>query len=84
MYPNLDSGITVCLEDSLLRKQDIELLQTPSWLNDSVIAFYFEYLESNIFRGNKGVLCIPPQVSSSKYSVFQTKELCFIQGYSVH
>lgn len=62
--PNLDSNTTVCLGDSLLRKQDIELLRTPSWLNDTVIAFYFEYLETNVFRGNKAMLCVPPQVST--------------------
>eukprot|EP00240_Pyramimonas_obovata_P007727 CAMPEP_0118924856 /NCGR_PEP_ID=MMETSP1169-20130426/2796_1 /TAXON_ID=36882 /ORGANISM="Pyramimonas obovata, Strain CCMP722" /LENGTH=178 /DNA_ID=CAMNT_0006865995 /DNA_START=844 /DNA_END=1377 /DNA_ORIENTATION=- len=30
--------------DILLRQEDLELLRGPQWLNDQVIAFYFEYL----------------------------------------
>lgn len=30
--------------DVLLRKSDVELLRTPNWLNDQIIAFHFEYL----------------------------------------
>lgn len=28
--------------DSLLRQSDVSLLDAPNWLNDKIIAFYFE------------------------------------------
>mmetsp|Transcript_27528 Transcript_27528/g.46078 ORF Transcript_27528/g.46078 Transcript_27528/m.46078 type:complete len:233 (+) Transcript_27528:446-1144(+) len=36
--------------DVLLRSEDIDLLRGPHWLNDQVIAFYFEYLTREKYR----------------------------------
>ncbi|KAK9883794.1 hypothetical protein WA026_001989 [Henosepilachna vigintioctopunctata] len=82
--PNFDSNTTVCLGDSLLRKQDIELLQGPSWLNDTLIAFYFEYLESNIFKGNKAMLCVPPQVTQCVKMVAANEIGAFLEPLKAH
>ncbi|XP_044760560.1 sentrin-specific protease 8-like [Coccinella septempunctata] len=82
--PNLDSDITICLGDSLLRKQDIELLRTPSWLNDTVIAFYFEYLETNVFRGNKATLCVPPQVTQCVKMIPANEISAFLDPLKAH
>ncbi|KAL3273836.1 hypothetical protein HHI36_015263 [Cryptolaemus montrouzieri] len=82
--PNLDSDTTICLGDSLLRKQDIELLLGPSWLNDTVIAFYFEYLESNVFKGNKSMLCVPPQVTQCVKMIAANEIGAFLEPLKAH
>ncbi|GLI60307.1 hypothetical protein VaNZ11_002423 [Volvox africanus] len=37
--------------DVLLREQDISLLEGPHWLNDQVVAFFFEYLSREGLHG---------------------------------
>ncbi|KAK9743967.1 Ulp1 protease family, C-terminal catalytic domain [Popillia japonica] len=49
--------------ESLLRGSDMRLLQGPSWLNDTIISFYFEYLEIDKFKKNPALLFVPPQVT---------------------
>ncbi|CAL5221185.1 g3331 [Coccomyxa viridis] len=44
--------------DVLLYAGDVELLRGPQWLNDQVIAFYFEYLGREKFSG-KGLAYCP-------------------------
>lgn len=34
--------IVLSFYDSLLRRSDVELLENCGWLNDRIIAFYFE------------------------------------------
>lgn len=42
----------------------MSLLQGPFWLNDQVIAFYFQYLESSKFKGaSDKILFVSPQVT---------------------
>ncbi|GIL65692.1 hypothetical protein Vafri_19369 [Volvox africanus] len=36
--------------DVLLREQDVSLLEGPQWLNDQVVAFFFEYLSREGLR----------------------------------
>ncbi|GIM15870.1 hypothetical protein Vretimale_18558 [Volvox reticuliferus] len=45
--------------DVLLREQDVSLLEGPHWLNDQVVAFYFEYL-SREGLGGDGRGCVAP------------------------
>lgn len=49
--------------ESLLRQSDVDLLEGTNWLNDTIISFYFEYLERIYFKDYKNLLFIPPQVT---------------------
>lgn len=49
--------------ESLLRSSDVDLLRGPCWLNDTLISFYFEYLEVDRFKKNPLFLFVPPDVT---------------------
>lgn len=49
--------------ESLLRVSDVDLLRGPCWLNDTLISFYFEYLEVDRFKKNPQLLFVPPDVT---------------------
>lgn len=49
--------------ESLLRESDVSLLKGPYWLNDTIISFYFEFLETDVYRSNKSVLFVSPEVT---------------------
>ncbi|XP_071052346.1 sentrin-specific protease 8-like isoform X2 [Onthophagus taurus] len=57
------NNVILSYHESLLRKSDVELLKGPCWLNDTVISFYFEYLEINKFKSDPMLLFVPPQVT---------------------
>lgn len=57
------NGIVLSYGESLLRQNDVNLLKGPHWLNDTVISFYFEFLEKDVFPANKSVLFISPEVT---------------------
>ena len=40
-----NNPIILSFHDSVIRESDEKLLHGPYWLNDNIIAFYFEYLE---------------------------------------
>nr|ACO10407.1 Sentrin-specific protease 8 [Caligus rogercresseyi] len=55
--------VVLSLGDSLLRSSDLSLLRQPgSWLNDSLLGFYLEYLSSRPER-NDSILYLSPEVS---------------------
>jgi Ulp1 family protease len=45
--------------DVVLRQGDVDLLKDHSWLNDNLIAFYFEYLAREKFKDISDILLIP-------------------------
>ncbi|KFO38015.1 Sentrin-specific protease 8 [Fukomys damarensis] len=50
--------------DSLLRQSDVSLLDPPSWLNDHIIGFAFEYFANSQFRDCSDFVCfISPEVT---------------------
>ncbi|KAJ8950585.1 hypothetical protein NQ314_007809 [Rhamnusium bicolor] len=49
--------------ESLLRESDVDLLKGPYWLNDTIISFYFEYLETELFKGQSFLLFVSPEVT---------------------
>lgn len=49
--------------ESLLKESDVQLLKGPYWLNDTIISFYFEYLESELFRNVSFLLFVSPEVT---------------------
>lgn len=59
----MSSQIVLNYHDSVLRQSDIDILKGPCWLNDTVISFYFEYLEIDRFKQNLSLLFVPPQVT---------------------
>ncbi|XP_042905603.1 sentrin-specific protease 8 isoform X1 [Parasteatoda tepidariorum] len=55
--------VILSYENSLLRQSDVELLNATNWLNDNIIAFWFEYLEYDIYKDHKDVFgFVCPQV----------------------
>ena len=55
--------VVLSYHESLLRLSDIDLLNGPCWLNDSIISFYFEYLEIGRFRRHPALVFVHPQVT---------------------
>lgn len=50
--------------DSLLRQSDVSLLDPPSWLNDHIIGFAFEYFANSQFYDCSDHVCfISPEVT---------------------
>ncbi|XP_021494493.1 sentrin-specific protease 8 [Meriones unguiculatus] len=50
--------------DSLLRQSDVSLLDPPSWLNDHIIGFAFEYFANSQFHDCSDHVCfISPEVT---------------------
>ncbi|KAJ8942026.1 hypothetical protein NQ318_002780 [Aromia moschata] len=49
--------------ESLLRESDVDLLRGPYWLNDTIISFFFEYLETDRFRQQSFLLFVSPEVT---------------------
>lgn len=58
-----DNPVVLNFHESLLRVSDVELLRGPCWLNDTIISFFFEYLEIRKFKSNPILLFVPPQVT---------------------
>lgn len=45
-----DGDVVLSFYNSCLLKSDLRLLDGPHWLNDAIIAFYFEYLENVTYK----------------------------------
>lgn len=60
---NRANPIVLNFHESLLRTSDIELLEGPHWLNDSIISFFFEYLERLKFSKATNILFVSPEVT---------------------
>ena len=67
------SNIVLNYHNSLLRQSDLLLLEKGSWLNDNIIAFYFEYLERTIVnKCNYKVCYLNPSTSQmAKFLSFE-------------
>lgn len=75
-----ESGNAVVLSyfDALLRESDLDVLKGPHWLNDSIIGFYFEYMNKKIEKlPHINVLLIGPELTQllklgdvANYSIF--------------
>lgn len=55
--------IVLSYGESLLRENDVNLLTGPYWLNDTIISFYFEFLEKVVFCNNHSFLFVSPEVT---------------------
>ncbi|KAK1137499.1 hypothetical protein K0M31_002005 [Melipona bicolor] len=78
MAKDPSNEIVLSYYDSLLRANDVALLQGPHWLNDVIIGFYFEYLNETLNKnGKKELYFISPELTqllkmtdSSQYNIF--------------
>lgn len=61
----LHSNSTVLIyHDICLKENDIETVRGNHWINDQIIAFYFQYLESHVYREfSNEFLFVSPQVT---------------------
>ncbi|VVC92141.1 unnamed protein product [Leptidea sinapis] len=57
------ASVVLSFHETLLHQSDIELLNGPYWLNDTIISFYFEYLEKVTFIKSPDILFVPPEVT---------------------
>lgn len=57
------SSVVLSFHETLLHQSDVELLYGPYWLNDTLISFYFEYLERVIFKNANNLLFVSPEVT---------------------
>ncbi|XP_050666214.1 sentrin-specific protease 8 [Leptidea sinapis] len=57
------ASVVLSFHETLLHQSDIELLNGPYWLNDTIISFYFEYLEKVTFIKSQDILFVPPEVT---------------------
>ncbi|VVC31391.1 Hypothetical protein CINCED_3A008314 [Cinara cedri] len=54
--------VVLSYENFLLHQSDISLLIDDQWLNDSVIGFYMEYLNNDVFKNSSKVYFISPEI----------------------
>lgn len=58
-----NSSVVLSFHEILLHQSDVALLNGPHWLNDTIISFYFEYLEKVTFSKDKHILFVSPEVT---------------------
>ncbi|KAL1916666.1 uncharacterized protein VTP21DRAFT_5370 [Calcarisporiella thermophila] len=46
--------------DVILRREDVKLLDTNDWINDTIIEFYYEWLERTVLGENSHILLLRP------------------------
>lgn len=59
----MTNPVVLNYHESLVRQSDIDILKGPCWLNDTIISFYFEYLEVDRFKRDRSLLFVSPQVT---------------------
>lgn len=57
------STVVLNFHETLLHRSDVEILEGPYWLNDTIISFYFEYLEKIVFQKSSDLLFVTPEVT---------------------
>ncbi|KAI8439425.1 hypothetical protein MSG28_013219 [Choristoneura fumiferana] len=57
------ASVILSFHEILLHKSDVDLLDGPYWLNDTIISFYFEYLERVMFNTATELLFVSPEVT---------------------
>lgn len=68
------ASVVLSFHNILLHRSDIELLEGPHWLNDTIISFYFEYLEKVVFSKENDLLFVSPEVTQC-IKMVQTEEI---------
>ena len=55
--------IVLSFYDSIIRQSDVDILEGPHWLTDTLIGFYFEYLSNVAYKDEARLLFIGPEVT---------------------
>lgn len=58
----MSNPIVLSYYDTVIRQTDIDILKSNGWLTDSIIGFYFEYLEREVYP-KKDFLFVSPEVT---------------------
>ncbi|XKL62511.1 hypothetical protein PGB90_002344 [Kerria lacca] len=58
----MSSAVVLSYHDAVIRQSDIDILKTNSWLTDSIIGFYLQYLEKEVYMNND-FLFVSPEVT---------------------
>lgn len=66
--------IVLSFYDSIIRQSDVDILEGPHWLTDTLIGFYFEYLLNVAYKDETRLLFIGPEVTQC-LKVSQCQEL---------
>lgn len=54
--------MSFCYHGVCLKAADIALLDGPNWLNDQIIAFYFQYLHRVVYQNKTKLLFVSPEI----------------------
>lgn len=79
----LDDAVILNYYETLLHKSDRDLIAGPFWLNDTVISFYFEFLEKEQFPHEKDLLFISPEVTQCLKMVSEREVSVFLDPLEV-
>ena len=50
-------------QDMFFEDEDLRSLNDGNWISDTIIAFWFTYLEEIIYKNNQNILFIPPSIT---------------------
>lgn len=59
----MEDRVILSYHDSLIHESDLRLLEGRNWLNDSLISFWFEHLQHELFEGMTRLLFVSPEVT---------------------
>lgn len=59
----MSDDIELIFHNTILRKSDIQVLQGTEWITDSILCFYFEYLEKVVHINEHKLLFVRPGVA---------------------
>ncbi|KAK2580705.1 hypothetical protein KPH14_011335 [Odynerus spinipes] len=77
--------IVLSYQDCLLRNSDINLLKGPHWLNDTIIGFYFEYLDNHLNSPDKKeILFVSPELTQLLKMTDPMQYDIFLEPIGVH
>ena len=51
--------------DIVFNEEDLKSLDEGEWVSDSIIAFWFKFLEEVVYKNNQDILFIPPSVTQA-------------------
>lgn len=77
------SPVVLSFHEVLLHQSDVDLLNGPHWLNDTIISFYFEYLEKVVFKNANDLLFVSPEVTQCIKMVSVNEITTFLQPLGI-
>lgn len=78
------ASVVLSFHEILLHRSDVDLLDGPYWLNDTIISFYFEYLERVLFSDAPELLFISPEVTQCIKMVATEEIKTFLEPLDIH